>query len=170
MPRATRCPWCGDDPLYVEYHDGEWGIPVHDDRRLFEMLPLGAPGVINLDDPRGEALAKSTARPVTYAINKPADVTPGPLSLTRDGLDFDVRTRRGAVHVRSRLLGRPNVSNILAAVATASELDVPLAAIEQGLSNLEGVPGRFQVVSDRRDTITVVVDYAHTDDALRNLL
>jgi DNA-3-methyladenine glycosylase I len=37
---ATRCPWCGDDPLYVRYHDEEWGVPLHDDRRLFEMLIL----------------------------------------------------------------------------------------------------------------------------------
>src|SRR5581483_8580497 len=36
----TRCSWCGDDPLYVAYHDDEWGVPVHDDRRLFEMLIL----------------------------------------------------------------------------------------------------------------------------------
>ena len=35
-----RCEWCGDDPLYVAYHDDEWGVPVHDDRRLFEMLTL----------------------------------------------------------------------------------------------------------------------------------
>nr|WP_294863712.1 DNA-3-methyladenine glycosylase I [uncultured Pseudogulbenkiania sp.] len=40
MNTATRCPWCGDDPLYVAYHDLEWGVPVHDDRKLFEMLIL----------------------------------------------------------------------------------------------------------------------------------
>ena len=39
-PPVTRCPWCGDDPLYVAYHDTEWGVPLHDDRRLFEMLIL----------------------------------------------------------------------------------------------------------------------------------
>jgi len=38
--RSLRCPWCGDDPLYIRYHDEEWGVPVHDDRRLFEMLIL----------------------------------------------------------------------------------------------------------------------------------
>jgi UDP-N-acetylmuramoyl-L-alanyl-D-glutamate--2,6-diaminopimelate ligase len=62
------------------------------------------------------------------------------------------------------------VSNLLATVATAIALDLPQSAVEQGLAELEGVPGRFQVVSDSRDRITVVVDYAHTDDALRNLL
>jgi DNA-3-methyladenine glycosylase I len=39
-PAQTRCPWCGDDPLYIRYHDEEWGVPLHDDRRLFEMLIL----------------------------------------------------------------------------------------------------------------------------------
>jgi UDP-N-acetylmuramoyl-L-alanyl-D-glutamate--2,6-diaminopimelate ligase len=81
-----------------------------------------------------------------------------------------VRTPRGTLHVTSRLVGRPNVYNILAAVSTATALDVPFDAIERGLTSLVGVPGRFQVVSDAKDEVTVVVDYAHTDDALRNLL
>jgi UDP-N-acetylmuramoyl-L-alanyl-D-glutamate--2,6-diaminopimelate ligase len=139
-------------------------------RRLFEMLPDGAAGVINLDDPRGDLLARAASRPVTYAVSKPADVTPGPLSSTWQGLEFDARTPRGRVHVRSRLVGRPNVSNILAAVSTAVALDLPVPAIEAGLAALEGVPGRFEMVSSPRDNIAVVVDYAHTDDALKNLL
>src|SRR5580704_7037196 len=36
----TRCAWCLSDPLYIEYHDKEWGVPIHDDRELFEMLIL----------------------------------------------------------------------------------------------------------------------------------
>jgi UDP-N-acetylmuramoyl-L-alanyl-D-glutamate--2,6-diaminopimelate ligase len=62
------------------------------------------------------------------------------------------------------------VSNILAAVAVAAALEIPTAAIEHGLANLRGVPGRFELVSSPRDDITVVIDYAHTDDALKNLL
>jgi UDP-N-acetylmuramoyl-L-alanyl-D-glutamate--2,6-diaminopimelate ligase len=139
-------------------------------RRLFEMLPSGAPAVVNIDDPRGEVLRKIASRPVTYAINRPADVTPGPLTLTFRGLEFDARTPKGNVHVRSKLVGRPNVSNILAAVAVATSLDVPAAAIERGLANLRGVPGRFEVISGDKDDVTVVIDYAHTDDALKNLL
>ena len=74
------------------------------------------------------------------------------------------------MHVRSKLVGRPNVYNILAAVSTAVALALPADAIERGLRSLDGVPGRFQVVSGASDRVTVVVDYAHTDDALRNLL
>jgi UDP-N-acetylmuramoyl-L-alanyl-D-glutamate--2,6-diaminopimelate ligase len=139
-------------------------------RRLFEMLPADAPALINADDPRGASLADVVRRPVTYGINKTADVSPGPLSYTLAGLDFQVRTPRGSVNVRSRLVGKPNVYNILGAVGTAVELGVPIEAIEEGLQRLPGVPGRFEVVSSTADDVTVVVDYAHTDDALRNLL
>jgi len=139
-------------------------------RRLFEMLPAGAASVVNLDDPRGASLLERASGPVTYAIDRAADVRPGPLTFSLDGLKFDVRTPRGLIHISSRLVGRPNVYNILAAVATAVALDVPFSAIEQGIATLENVPGRFQVVSNPGDDVTVVVDYAHTDDALRNLL
>jgi UDP-N-acetylmuramoyl-L-alanyl-D-glutamate--2,6-diaminopimelate ligase len=139
-------------------------------RRLFEMLPRGAPALINADDPRAAALVAVTTKPVTYGINRPADIAPGPLSFSIDGLDFDIRTPRGTLHARSTLVGRPNVYNILAAVGTAIALDLPFDAIERGLQALQAVPGRFQVVSSAADGVTVVVDYAHTDDALRNLL
>jgi UDP-N-acetylmuramoyl-L-alanyl-D-glutamate--2,6-diaminopimelate ligase len=139
-------------------------------RRLFEMLPPGAPGLINADDPKGAVLAEMAGRPVTYAIHRHADITPGPLSFGLEGLTFDVRTPRGGLHVRSKLVGRPNVYNILAAISAAVALDLPFDAIEQGIQVLSGVRGRFEVVSGPADEVTVVVDYAHTDDALRNLL
>jgi UDP-N-acetylmuramoyl-L-alanyl-D-glutamate--2,6-diaminopimelate ligase len=139
-------------------------------RRLFEMLPSGAPSLLNVDDPRGPSLADAGGRPVTYGINRAADITPGPLSFSLAGLRFDVRTPRGTLEINSRLVGRPNVYNILAAVATATALDISFDAIERGIKQLAGVPGRFEVASGAKDEMTVVVDYAHTDDALRNLL
>ena len=154
---------------HLDYH-GDMESYFAAKRRLFDMLPPGAPSVINVDDPRGDTLRKAVAVPITFALNKPADVTPGPLNLTFDGLEFDVRTPKGGVHVKSRLVGRPNVSNILATVAVATALDVPKDAIELGLTSLRGVPGRFEVVSASDDDVAVVIDYAHTDDALKNLL
>ena len=139
-------------------------------RRLFEMLPDDAPAVINVDDPRGASLVETVRRPITYGLTRAAQVSPGSLSYSLDGLDFEIRSPRGAIQVRSKLVGRPNVYNILAAVAATSALDVPTAAIEQGLERLPGVPGRFEIASSAADDVTVVVDYAHTDDALRNLL
>ena len=139
-------------------------------RRLFALLPSNAVGVTNVDDRRGVEFAASATRPVTYAIDAAADVTPGPISYSLDGLAFDVKTPRGTVRIRSKLVGRPNVYNILAAVATATALDLPFSAIEEGVTALDNVPGRFQVVSAPDDDVRVVVDYAHTDDALKNLL
>jgi UDP-N-acetylmuramoyl-L-alanyl-D-glutamate--2,6-diaminopimelate ligase len=139
-------------------------------RRLFELLPPDAPAVINADDPRGAALVSAAGNPITYGISKAAAVMPGALSFSLSGLEFDVRLPQGVIRVRSRLVGKPNVYNILAAAGTAAALGVPLDAIEEGLRRLPGVPGRFEIASGADDDITVVVDYAHTDDALRNLL
>jgi UDP-N-acetylmuramoyl-L-alanyl-D-glutamate--2,6-diaminopimelate ligase len=139
-------------------------------RRLFELLPPGGIGVTNLDDRRGASLVAVAPRPVTYAIDTPADIRPGPLAFSLDGLAFEVRTPRGTLALRSSLVGRPNAYNILAAVAAAVALDVPFNAIQKGIASLTLVPGRFQLVSGARDDVRVVVDYAHTDDALKNLL
>ena len=139
-------------------------------RRLFEMLPDDAPAVINLDDPRGASLVDVVRRPITYGLSRAAQVSPGSLSYSLEGLQFDIRSPRGSIRVRSKLVGRPNVYNILAAVAVTSALEVPTSAIEDGLEQLPGVPGRFEIASGSADDVTVVVDYAHTDDALRNLL
>ncbi len=139
-------------------------------RRLFELLPAGAFGVSNLDDRRGAAFAAAAPRAMTYAIDAQADVRASALSLSLGGLRFEAHTPRGLLHLRSQLVGRPNVYNILAAVAAATALDLPDTAIEEGIASLTSVPGRFQLVSGAADDVRVVVDYAHTDDALKNLL
>ncbi len=154
---------------HLDFHDNMEAY-FQAKRRLFEMLPPGAPALINVDDPKAGALTTVTTKPVTYAIARAADVTPGPLSFSIDGLDFDIRTPRGTLHAVSRLVGRPNVYNILAAAGTGVALGLPFDAIERGIQTLHAVPGRFEVVSSPKDGFTVVVDYAHTDDALRNLL
>jgi UDP-N-acetylmuramoyl-L-alanyl-D-glutamate--2,6-diaminopimelate ligase len=139
-------------------------------RRLFDMLPPSAPAIVNVDDPRGPGLAESLPRALTYGVARKADVTTGPLSFTLEGLAFEIRSPRGPLAIRSALIGRPNVFNILAAAAAALALELPIDAIEHGVAALEGVPGRFQRVSSNDDEITVIVDYAHTDDALRSAL
>jgi UDP-N-acetylmuramoyl-L-alanyl-D-glutamate--2,6-diaminopimelate ligase len=139
-------------------------------RRLFELLPEDGFGIANLDDRRGPEFAAIARRPVTYAIDAPADVRPGPLTYSLAGLSFEARTPRGTLRLRSSLVGRPNTYNILAAAAAAMALDLPFNAIEDGVAALENVPGRFELVSRADDDVRVVVDYAHTDDALKNLL
>ncbi len=139
-------------------------------RRLFEMLPADAPAIVNVDDPAGGRLVPTVQRPVTFGIRQRADVMPQPFQLSLTGLRFTADTPRGPVAVQSPLVGQPNVYNLLGAVATGVALDLPIDAIESGLAELGGVPGRFEVVSGPGDDVSVVVDYAHTDDALKNLL
>jgi UDP-N-acetylmuramoyl-L-alanyl-D-glutamate--2,6-diaminopimelate ligase len=154
---------------HLDFH-GDMASYFEAKRRLFELLPAGAPAAINLDDPRGADLAASVPGAITFGVNRAADVRPESVQSSLDGLRFEVTTPRGRLAVRSRLVGWPNVSNILGVVACAEALDVPASAIEEGLAGLDGVPGRFQVVSGSTDEVRVVVDYAHTDDALKNLL
>lgn len=154
---------------HLDYHP-DMGHYFEAKRRLFAMLPDGAPSIINIDDPHGERLVGTVGRPVTYAINRAADVTPDRVESTLSGTTLDVRTPRGRLQLRSALPGRLNVYNVLAAVTTAVALDVPFHAIEQGVAGLAGVPGRFEVVSAPDDDVWVLVDFAHTDDALRALL
>ncbi|MCX6545537.1 MAG: UDP-N-acetylmuramoyl-L-alanyl-D-glutamate--2,6-diaminopimelate ligase [Acidobacteria bacterium] len=136
-------------------------------RRLFEMLPAGAPAVLNVDDPRAASLADRRQSVVTFAVDRDADVMPvlPPASLM--GLTFDARTPAGTMHVHSRLAGRFNLYNLLAAAATGVGLGLPLSAVEAGLAAVTAVPGRFQIVSAPEDDVVVIVDYAH---ALKNLL
>jgi len=139
-------------------------------RRLFEMLPPGAPAVVNVDDPYGRELAATADRVLTYAVERPADVTPLRVESTLRGSSLELRTPSGPLRLETVLPGRLNVYNVLAAVTAAVALEVPSEAIARGVSGLAGVPGRFEPVSAADDDIHVIVDYAHTDDALRAVL
>ena len=140
-------------------------------RRLFEMLPPEAP---EPDQSRRSArcdAGRCRREPVTLCRQPAGRHHAGPAVLFARRVWHSTSGRRAArCTMRSSLVGRPNVYNILAAVSTATALDVSFDAIEHGVTALPGVPGRFQVVSRPKDEFTVVVDYAHTDDALRNLL
>ena len=140
-------------------------------RLLFEGTGAGAPdaGVINVDDPYGPQLAGLARRTLTYGLKNAADLTAKKFALSFDGLEFTAQTPAGKIEVRSPLVGRINVYNILAAIGAGIALEIPKAKIEQGIANLELVPGRFQRI-DEGQPFLVVVDYAHTDDALRNLI
>lgn len=144
-------------------------------RKLFDGS-LGEPpyiSVVNVDDEYGARLAaelkERNARVLTYALDREADVRAGDIEFTLGGMRFDVRTAAGDHVVRSPLVGRPHVYNILAAVATGQALGVDMEAMSGALENCAGAPGRFERVAHRGD-FAVMVDYAHTDDALANVI
>ncbi len=140
-------------------------------RRLFEGTGAGAPavGVINSDDPYARLLVGLSARTLTYGLETDAQVTTKKFALASSGLEFTAHTPAGKLEVRSRLVGRINVYNILAAIGAALALDIPREHIEAGIQEVQSVPGRFERI-DQGQPYLLVVDYAHTDDALRNLI
>ena len=154
---------------HLDYH-GDMPRYFAAKRRLFEMLGDTTPAVINVDDLYGRELAPTVQRALTYSIDAPSDIRPERLDLSLGGIELDIRTPRGLLHVRSPLLGRNNAYNVLAAAATAAALSLPFRAIERGLGSVEHVPGRMEIVSSEADDVGVLVDFAHTDDALRGLL
>lgn len=139
-------------------------------RRLFELLPAGAPAAINVDDPWGARLTSAVGHPITYGLTQPADVTLSELSLSLGGIEGLVHSPAGSFRLRMALPGRPNAYNALGAAAVALGLHLRLRDVEEGLAAVTNVPGRFELVSSDADDVAVIVDYAHTDDALRNLL
>jgi UDP-N-acetylmuramoyl-L-alanyl-D-glutamate--2,6-diaminopimelate ligase len=138
---------------------------------LFAGTGAGVPGVsvLNMDDPYGARLDALAKRTLTYGVNGSADLTAKKFALSFRGLEFTAQTPAGLVEVHSSLVGRINVYNILAAIGAGLALDLPVAQIEAGIRNLEQVPGRFERI-DEGQPFLVVVDYAHADDALRNLI
>jgi UDP-N-acetylmuramoyl-L-alanyl-D-glutamate--2,6-diaminopimelate ligase len=139
--------------------------------RLFADTGAGAPDVaiLNTDDAYGQRLAGLAKKPITYGLESAADITTKKFQLTFSGLSFTAQTPKGKVQVSSRLVGRINVYNILAAIGAAQALGLSNDIIEAGIRNLESVSGRFQRI-DLGQPFFVVVDYAHTDDALESLI
>jgi UDP-N-acetylmuramoyl-L-alanyl-D-glutamate--2,6-diaminopimelate ligase len=140
-------------------------------RKLFEGTGAGAPGVavLNADDPHSARLVGLAKRDLTYGLKGTPDISVKKFSLSFSGLRFTAQTPAGRIEADSPLVGRINVYNILAAIGAGIGLNIPGREIEQGIARLETVPGRFQRI-DEGQPYLVVVDYAHTDDALRNLI
>lgn len=138
-------------------------------QRLFRELGVEV-AVINGDDPWGRSILDgSRARPLTYGLESQADIRAREIRLTQSRLSFTARTPAGEVALESNLIGRHNLYNILAAIGVSHTLGLSGERVQQGVRALKGVPGRFERVEAGQD-FAVVVDYAHTDDALRRLL
>jgi len=140
-------------------------------RRLFEGTGSAAPStaVINSDDEYGQKLSGLASTTLTYGLESGADITTRKPSVSLSGIEFIAETPAGKIEIRSKLVGQPNVYNILAATGAGVALALPLDVIARGVAQLSAVPGRFERIEVGQPFL-VVVDYAHTDDALRNLL
>jgi UDP-N-acetylmuramoyl-L-alanyl-D-glutamate--2,6-diaminopimelate ligase len=142
-------------------------------RLLFDGTVYPAPrvAVINAHDERAAQLAAAARRAGaevrTYGTDK-GDWRAANYVLTASGAILDLETPAGAARVETKLAGEVNILNLLAALTAAHARGVPFADLAASVGALKSVPGRFQSV-DAGQPFTVIVDYAHTDDALRNL-
>jgi len=135
---------------------------------LFDSGPKFA--VINQDDPYGHRISTPPGTEVlTYGFEKDATVRASKVSSTFDGLRFEVQFGKIRFPIESMLIGRINVYNILAACCAGLSYQIPVETISRGIADCHGVPGRFERI-DEGQPFAVVVDYSHTDDALRNAI
>ncbi|MFY9822033.1 MAG: UDP-N-acetylmuramoyl-L-alanyl-D-glutamate--2,6-diaminopimelate ligase [Thermoanaerobaculia bacterium] len=132
-------------------------------RKLFDLLKPGARPAVNVDDPYGRQLAAEM--PDALSFGEKGEVSARGVAVTAAGTRGVLLTPRGEVPFVSPLLGRYNLSNLLAAAAGAETLGLPLAAVAAAFARQQPVPGRMEPV-DRGQPFPVFIDYAHTDAAL----
>jgi UDP-N-acetylmuramoyl-L-alanyl-D-glutamate--2,6-diaminopimelate ligase len=144
--------------------------------RLFQGLGLGRikPGVpvavLNADDPWAPYMAQATsARIVRFGLQGDADLVPTSMTFDLAGIRASLVSPWGPLEIASPLVGRHNLSNILGAAGACLPLGLPRPVVEAGIANLASVPGRFEKV-EAGQPFGVVVDYAHTPDALERVL
>jgi len=139
-------------------------------KKLFFLNHKKGRAVVNGDDPWGKKLISQLSTGViTYGLEPGTKVRGENFELNERGIKVSVKYPAGQLSVTSPFLGRPNLYNILASVAVALTLNLPISGIKEGIASLKGVPGRFEKIENSLG-FQIFVDYAHTDDALKNLL
>jgi UDP-N-acetylmuramoyl-L-alanyl-D-glutamate--2,6-diaminopimelate ligase len=140
-------------------------------RILFDtLLREDGHAVVNRDDDHADELVGTArGRVWTYSLHAPADVAVEEVTLSLEGTRIRALAPVGPLEITTPLVGRFNVQNVLAALTAGIALGLPGDVLVRGLGSLRGVPGRLERVVAGQD-FTVLVDYAHTDDALKNVL
>ncbi|MBI5774331.1 MAG: UDP-N-acetylmuramoyl-L-alanyl-D-glutamate--2,6-diaminopimelate ligase [Verrucomicrobia bacterium] len=143
-------------------------------QKLFTALQQGSkPGasVINIDDAFGERLARETSASVqlNYGFGPSATLRATDIELGHSETKFNVETAAGKIAVRLPLIGRHNIYNALAALGAGLALKIETATLQKALAAMQPVPGRLEAIA-LGQPFGVFVDYAHTDDALQNVL
>ncbi len=135
---------------------------------LFEQCVGRA--IINGDDPWGKRLAAELSCPAwVYGLEGKCDIYPLDFTSGKAGIEMQVQSPLGRIAVRSPLVGRHNMYNLLAALSAGLSLGLSSEVITAGLASMTSIPGRFEQIDEGQD-FTVIVDYAHTADALSRLL
>ncbi len=126
--------------------------------------------ILNRDDPTYNKLKMVTAQPVvTYGIEKKATFSATEAQINAQGVSFKLKTPEGEFPVKSKLMGKFSIYNILASITSAYYAGISLPTIIEAIEHSEGIKGRFQPVLSGQN-FGVIVDYAHTPDSLKNVL
>jgi len=138
---------------------------------LYASEKTGKIAIVNIDDEFGSRLAgEIKCKTVTYSLNpNNSDIYPVDYKISSGGIKSEVNTPHGKVVFQSNLIGKHNLYNILSAIGIALEFNIPIKVIEKALSGNISVPGRLERVENTQG-LDVLVDYAHTPDALENVL
>jgi len=139
-------------------------------KRFFTDVMGGGAAIVNGDDPWGARLLDEIKMPkVAFGMERSCDVSPSDVTLSMDGMNAMIEGQDYGFQISSAMVGKFNLYNILAAVATAISLGIPEEYVQSGVGALETVPGRLERVSEAGEP-SVFVDYAHTGDALEKVL
>ena len=139
-------------------------------RRLFQSLEGDAVAVFNLDDPAAAFMKDSCpVKAITYGMTAHADVQALNIQLSDKGTEFTVRAGQETVSMKTFLIGKFNVYNLLAAITVGLSFSISLEKCIESLQSFKGAPGRLQKIKNSLG-LNIFVDYAHTDDALKNVL
>lgn len=125
--------------------------------------------VMNADDAAGREIAGELKYPVyLYSVREDADISLANADYSFKGVDLEIKLGRELLKLKSPLVGSHNASNILAAIGAAFAMQLPLSKIKEGVEGLKRVPGRLEPVPNSKG-LQVLIDYAHTPDALKNV-
>tara|TARA_B100001013_G_scaffold343370_1_gene270955 strand:+ start:426 stop:1907 length:1482 start_codon:yes stop_codon:yes gene_type:complete len=158
-------------PDHLDYHNSMHHY-FNAKRRLFFDTGYGPPdlSIINLDDPWGKSLSMTVpGLHTTFSLSEEADFQVLEYHLGWTGTRVNLKIPDGELEVTTCLVGRFNLSNLLAAVAVASSLGLDRRALKKGIEKCRLIPGRFERINCGQE-FHVIVDYAHTPDALENVL
>jgi len=139
--------------------------------KLFSMLKDDAVAIINCDDNYGKALIGINKNKLfTYGIKNTSDISAFDINMSLNGTSFKVKTPSQVLEIETMLIGEYNIYNILAAISFAYSAGLEPSNIKDAIRDFRGAPGRLQRVESIKGEFSVFVDYAHTDDALFNVL
>jgi len=160
---------------HLDYH-GTMEAYLEAKKILFQQLGVSgkkAAAVLNHDDARFEDFRKAVGEDVSvlsYGLQSGADVRATNVEFSIEGCRFQLEWKKESIRIATPLCGSHNVMNCLAAAASALAMGIDLRAVRQGLESVQKIPGRLERVGCDAAPFAVFVDYAHTDDALRNVL